>query len=71
MGMLAAWSILNKVNDSSDGRFSDTVLIVCPNLTSATASANSTRRTARRVYYRTRDLVPEHMPRISSCANSW
>ena len=33
MGMLAAWSILNKVNDRSDGRFSDTVLIVCPNVT--------------------------------------
>jgi len=33
MGMLAAWSILNKVNDNSDGRFSDTVLIVCPNVT--------------------------------------
>ena len=23
MGMLAAWSILNKINDRSDGRFSD------------------------------------------------
>jgi hypothetical protein len=33
MGMLAAWSILNKVNDRSDGRFSDVVLIVCPNVT--------------------------------------
>ena len=33
MGMLAAWSILNKVNDRSDGRFSDVVLVVCPNVT--------------------------------------
>jgi type III restriction enzyme len=33
MGMLAAWSILNKVNDRSDSRFSDVVLIVCPNVT--------------------------------------
>ena len=33
MGMLAAWSILNKVNDRSDARFSDVVLIVCPNVT--------------------------------------
>lgn len=33
MGMLAAWSILNKVNDRSDGRFSDVALIVCPNVT--------------------------------------
>jgi type III restriction enzyme len=33
MGMLAAWSILNKLNDRSDARFSDVVLIVCPNVT--------------------------------------
>ncbi|MBM3790590.1 MAG: type III restriction endonuclease subunit R, partial [Acidobacteria bacterium] len=33
MGMLAAWSILNKINDRSDGRFSDVVLVVCPNVT--------------------------------------
>ena len=32
-GMLAAWSILNKVADRGDARFSDTVLIVCPNVT--------------------------------------
>ena len=33
MGMLAAWSILNKVNDRCDARFSDVVLVVCPNVT--------------------------------------
>ncbi|MBW1708174.1 MAG: DEAD/DEAH box helicase family protein, partial [Deltaproteobacteria bacterium] len=33
MAMLAAWSILNKVNNRGDGRFSDTVLVVCPNVT--------------------------------------
>src|SRR5438093_7477056 len=33
MGMLAAWSILNKVNNRSDGRFSEVVLVVCPNVT--------------------------------------
>ncbi len=33
MGMLAAWSILNKVNNRSDVRFSDVVLVVCPNVT--------------------------------------
>jgi type III restriction enzyme len=31
--MLAAWSILNKQADRGDARFSDTVLIVCPNVT--------------------------------------
>jgi type III restriction enzyme len=29
MAMLSAWSILNKVNDRGDARFSDTVLAVC------------------------------------------
>ena len=33
MGMLAAWSILNKVASRGDARFSDVVLVVCPNLT--------------------------------------
>jgi type III restriction enzyme len=33
MGMLAAWSILNKVNDRNDARFSHVVLVVCPNVT--------------------------------------
>ena len=33
MGMLAAWSILNRVAASTDDRFSDTILIVCPNVT--------------------------------------
>ena len=30
MGMVAAWSILNKVHDRSNGRYSDVVLVVCP-----------------------------------------
>ena len=33
MGMLAAWSILNKVTARGDSRFSDVVLVVCPNVT--------------------------------------
>jgi type III restriction enzyme len=33
MGMLAAWSILNKVASRSDRRFSDVVLVLCPNVT--------------------------------------
>ena len=44
MGMLAAWSILNKLNDRSDARFSDAVLVVCPNVTiRQTGCRNSTR----------------------------
>jgi type III restriction enzyme len=33
MGMLIAWSVLNKLHNPQDRRFSDAVLVVCPNLT--------------------------------------
>lgn len=33
MGMLVAWSVLNKIANPQDRRFSDAVLIVCPNRT--------------------------------------
>lgn len=33
MAMVAAWSILNKLTSRQDARFSDAVLVVCPNLT--------------------------------------
>ena len=33
MAMVAAWSVLNRVQNRQDTRFSDAVLILCPNLT--------------------------------------
>ena len=60
MGMLAAWSILNKVNDRSDGRFSDVVLIVCPNVTIRDRLAELDPQRGEASLYRTRDLVPKH-----------
>jgi len=33
MAMVAAWSVLNKVQNRQDTRFSDAVLVLCPNLT--------------------------------------
>lgn len=33
MAMIIAWQVLNKLSDPQDRRFSDAVLIVCPNLT--------------------------------------
>lgn len=33
MAMVAAWQILNKLANRQDGRFTDAVLVVCPNLT--------------------------------------
>ncbi|AKF03415.1 BPTD_3080 family restriction endonuclease [Sandaracinus amylolyticus] len=33
MAMLAAWSILNRLTNKTDGRFTDAILVVAPNLT--------------------------------------
>ena len=66
MGMLAAWSILNKVNDRSDGRFSDVVLVVCPNVTIRDRLTELSPERGEASIYRTRDLVPPHlMPLLS------
>lgn len=61
MGMLAAWSILNKVNDRSDARFSDVVLIVCPNVTIRNRLQELDPKRGEASLYRTRDLVPPHL----------
>lgn len=61
MGMLAAWSILNKINDRNDGRFSDVVLAVCPNVTIKTRLQELDPQRGDASIYRTRDLVPPHM----------
>lgn len=66
MGMLAAWSILNKVNDRSDARFSDVVLIVCPNVTIKNRLRELDPEVGEASLYRARDLVPSHlMPLLS------
>lgn len=61
MGMLAAWSILNKVNDRSDARFSDVVLVVCPNVTIRNRLSELDPERNEASIYRTRDLVPPHL----------
>ncbi len=60
MGMLAAWSILNKVGSRGAGaaRFSDVVLIVCPNVTIRNRLAELDPEAGEASLYRTRDLVP-------------
>lgn len=58
MGMLSAWSILNKVNDRADARFSDVVLIVCPNVTIRDRLLELDPERGEASLYRTRDLVP-------------
>ena len=58
MGMLAAWSILNKVATKGDARFSDVVLVVCPNVTIRDRLRELDPETGDASLYRTRDLVP-------------
>ncbi|MEO8194461.1 MAG: DEAD/DEAH box helicase family protein, partial [Gemmatimonadales bacterium] len=64
MAMLAAWSILNKVNDRSDRRFSDAVLIICPNITIRDRLRELDPAAGEASLYRTRDLVPGHMMQL-------
>jgi len=65
MGMLAAWSILNKAANRADARFSDVVLVVCPNVTIRSRLREIDPREGEASLYRTRDLVPAHlMPRL-------
>ena len=61
MGMLAAWSILNKVAARGDARFSDVVLVVCPNVTIRERLAELDPNRGDASIYRTRDLVPPHL----------
>jgi len=66
MGMLIAWSILNKVNDRGNARFSDVVLVVCPNITIKNRLQELDPALGEASIYRTRDLVPPHlMPRLT------
>lgn len=61
MGMLAAWSILNKAANHQDRRFSDVVLAVCPNVTIRDRLRELDPELGDASLYRTRDLVPEDM----------
>jgi len=66
MAMLAAWSVLNKVADRRDQRFSDAVLVVCPNVTIRDRLAELDPRRGEASIYRTRDLVPRAlMPQLA------
>ena len=61
MGMLCAWSTLNKVNNRGDKKFSDVVLVVCPNVTIRRRLAELDPKNGDASIYRTRDLVPQHL----------
>src|SRR5918911_2829639 len=61
MAMVAAWSILNKANDRSDARFSDVVVVVCPNVTIRDRLRELDPEQGEASIYLTRDLVPSHL----------
>ncbi len=61
MGMLAAWSILNKVADRGNAHYSDTVLVICPNITIRDRLQELDPNLGEQSLYRTRDLVPSDM----------
>ncbi|HYD49838.1 MAG TPA: hypothetical protein VEB21_15885 [Terriglobales bacterium] len=61
MAMLAAWSILNKINDRGNASFSDVVLVVCPNVTIRSRLTELDPNLGEASLYRTRDLVPPHL----------
>lgn len=66
MGMVIAWSVLNKVNSRADGRFSDAVLVVCPNVTIRNRLRELDPSGGAASIYVSRDLVPSHlMPAVS------
>lgn len=60
MGMLTAWSILNRVAAPTDERFSDTILIACPNVTIRERLHELDPALGDLSLYRTRQLVPPH-----------
>lgn len=61
MGMLAAWSILNKIAARGDSRYSDAVLVVCPNVTIRERLGELDPQRGNSSIYRSRDLVPPSM----------
>lgn len=61
MGMLAAWSILNKVHRHANADYSDVVLVVCPNVTIRNRLSEIDPQRGEASLYRTRDLVPRQL----------
>lgn len=61
MAMISAWSILNKVAHKTDARFSDVILVVCPNVTIRNRLRELDPNEGDASIYRTRDLIPSHL----------
>jgi type III restriction enzyme len=61
MAMVAAWSILNKVQARANATYSDVVLVVCPNITIRDRLLELDPGRGDASLYRSRDLVPPHL----------
>jgi type III restriction enzyme len=62
MAMLGAWTILNKVaSGGRDARYSDFVLVVCPNVTIRSRLGELDPGRGEASLYRSRDIVPPHL----------
>ena len=64
MAMVAAWTILNKLANRSDARFSDAVLVVCPNVTIRDRLNELKPELGEASVYKTRDIVSEPLLNI-------
>lgn len=60
MAMLAAWSILNRLYRPDDDRYTDTVLIICPNVTIRDRLRELDPLLGEQSLYATREIVPAH-----------
>jgi type III restriction enzyme len=61
MAMLAAWSILNRLHRPDDERFSDSVLVICPNVTIRDRLRELDPLQGEQSLYATREIVPRHL----------
>ncbi len=61
MAMISAWSVLNKAASRADNRYSDIVLVICPNVTIRNRLQELDPSRGEGSLYRTRDLVPSHL----------
>lgn len=57
MGLVAAWSILNHLADPRNRRYSDTILVLCPNVTIRERLAELDPKRGHASIYRIRDIV--------------
>lgn len=61
MAMLIAWSVLNKLFNKQDRRFSDAVLVICPSLTVRRQNTERLTPSNPKNFYEKFDLVPSSL----------